>query len=85
MHQAIMNWALALAAALALGAAHWLEPSDFETAAETEHRAYLAAAQACRNAHRTEAAPEWDETNQQWVCVTRRGEVLAYQQPGARP
>ena len=85
MTHVIINWAIAVVAVIAFAAAQQLDPHDFETEVESEMRVYTEAAQACRNAHRTESAPEWDDTNQRWVCVTRRGEVLAYQQPGAMP
>lgn len=82
MTHAIINWAIAVMAVIAFAAAQQLDPHDFETEAESEMRAYTKAAQACRNAHRTEAAPEWDDTHHQWVCVTRRGEVLHYKEAG---
>lgn len=81
MTHVIINWAIAVVAVIAFAVAQQLDPQDFESHAEHEMRAYTEAAQACRNAYKAEASIELNESNQ-WVCVTRRGEVLPYKEIG---
>lgn len=79
MTHVIINWAIAVVAVIAFAAAQQLDPHDFETEVESEMRSYTEAAQACRNAYQAEVSTELNDANQ-WVCVTRRGEVLPYKE-----
>lgn len=74
-------WAAALAVVSTIGAIQTLDAQDFETAAAQESREWMHAISVCHRAYGPSTQPEYNEQGN-LVCVSRRGEVLAYRSGG---
>lgn len=72
-----INWAIALAVLIVIAAVQQLDARDFETDAEAERREWMAAVSVCNRSYGPSTQPEYDDRGH-LVCVSRRGEVLAY-------
>lgn len=71
-----MNWVFVAIAVLML-LAYKLEASDIESEMQQERREWAYAVQHCHRAFGPSTVPEYDEQDR-LVCVSRRGERLAF-------
>lgn len=74
-----INWALAFAAAISIGAIAAMEAEDIELEREMsqERREWHAAVSVCTRMYGPSTQPEYRDDGH-LVCVSRRGEVLPY-------
>lgn len=77
MTHRFINWAIALAILIVMAAVQQLDPHDFESDAVKERREWMTAISVCHRAYGPSTQPEYDDRGH-LVCVSRRGEVLAY-------
>lgn len=66
-----------LAVIATYGLAGMFDAHDFESDAEKDRREWMAAISVCHRAYGPSTQPEYDDRGH-LVCVSRRGEVLAY-------
>lgn len=77
MTHRFINWAIALAILIVMFAVQQLDARDFESDAVKERREWMTAISVCHRAYGPSTQPEYDDRGH-LVCVSRRGEVLAY-------